>query len=59
MGSMNPEVAMEQYIKLLSDHVPGWTHQNKVVNVSLKKFLLDILLIDFHEMSLLERNSHS
>ncbi|XP_009803917.1 acyl-CoA-binding domain-containing protein 3 isoform X2 [Nicotiana tabacum] len=29
MGSMNPEVAMEQYIKLLSDHVPGWTHQNK------------------------------
>ncbi|XP_009615144.1 acyl-CoA-binding domain-containing protein 3 isoform X2 [Nicotiana tabacum] len=29
MGSMNPEVAMEQYIELLSDHVPGWTHQNK------------------------------
>ncbi|OIT26308.1 PREDICTED: acyl-CoA-binding domain-containing protein 3-like [Nicotiana attenuata] len=28
-GSMNPEVAMEQYIKLLSDHVPGWTHHNK------------------------------
>ncbi|KAJ8537879.1 hypothetical protein K7X08_014419 [Anisodus acutangulus] len=29
MGSMNPEVAMEQYIKLLSDHVPRWTHHSK------------------------------
>ncbi|KAF3671734.1 putative subtilisin-like protease-like [Capsicum annuum] len=29
MGSMNPEVAMEQYIKLLSDHVPKWTHHSK------------------------------
>lgn len=54
MGSMNPEVAMEQYIELLSDHVPGWTHQNKVVNVSLKFFLLDRLLIDFHEILLEE-----
>ncbi|XP_049347857.1 acyl-CoA-binding domain-containing protein 3 isoform X2 [Solanum verrucosum] len=29
MGSMNQEVAMEQYIKLLSDHVPEWTHHSK------------------------------
>ncbi|KAL3340378.1 hypothetical protein AABB24_028821 [Solanum stoloniferum] len=29
MGSMNQEVAMEQYIKLLSDHVPEWTHHCK------------------------------
>ncbi|TMW96241.1 hypothetical protein EJD97_007700 [Solanum chilense] len=29
MGSMNQEVAMEQYIKLLSDHVPHWTHHSK------------------------------
>ncbi|MCD7448426.1 hypothetical protein HAX54_041917 [Datura stramonium] len=29
MGSMNPEVAMEQYIKLLSDQVPRWTHHSK------------------------------
>jgi len=24
MGNMDPEVAMEQYIALLSDKVPGW-----------------------------------
>ncbi|XP_060199350.1 acyl-CoA-binding domain-containing protein 5-like isoform X1 [Lycium barbarum] len=29
MGSMNPEVAMEQYIKLLSDNVPRWTHHSE------------------------------
>ncbi|XP_055833717.1 acyl-CoA-binding domain-containing protein 3 isoform X2 [Solanum dulcamara] len=29
MGSMSQEVAMEQYIKLLSDHVPNWTHHSK------------------------------
>lgn len=50
MGSMNQEVAMEQYIKLLSDHVPEWTHHSKVVTISL---FLDGLLIDFLEMSLL------
>ncbi|KAJ8541177.1 hypothetical protein K7X08_001993 [Anisodus acutangulus] len=29
MGSLKSEVAMEQYIKLLSDHVPQWTHHTK------------------------------
>lgn len=38
MGSMNQEVAMEQYIKLLSDHVPNWTHHSKVVKYFPKNF---------------------
>ncbi|XP_042494118.1 acyl-CoA-binding domain-containing protein 3-like [Macadamia integrifolia] len=28
LGSMNPDVAMEQYISLLSDRVPGWMGEN-------------------------------
>ncbi|KAI4299291.1 hypothetical protein L6164_032763 [Bauhinia variegata] len=28
LGNMNPEVAMEQYITLLSDKVPGWMEDN-------------------------------
>ncbi|XP_021284126.1 acyl-CoA-binding domain-containing protein 3 [Herrania umbratica] len=28
LGNMNPEVAMEQYVALLSDRVPGWMEDN-------------------------------
>ncbi|RWR79232.1 acyl-CoA-binding domain-containing protein 3-like protein [Cinnamomum micranthum f. kanehirae] len=28
LGNMNPEVAMEQYINLLSDSIPGWTAES-------------------------------
>ncbi|XVE92422.1 hypothetical protein REPUB_Repub01dG0095700 [Reevesia pubescens] len=28
LGNMNPEAAMEQYVALLSDKVPGWMEAN-------------------------------
>lgn len=37
LGNMSPEVAMEQYIDLLSDRVPGWTED---------KFAVSLLLFD-------------
>lgn len=36
LGNMNPEEAMEQYIALLSDRVPGWQKENYRVNDKLK-----------------------
>lgn len=47
LGRMSPEVAMEQYIKLLSDRVPGWMEGK--FSVSL------LLLIDLS--SLISNNS--
>ncbi|XVF64168.1 hypothetical protein PTKIN_Ptkin09bG0146000 [Pterospermum kingtungense] len=31
LGNMNPEAAMEQYVALLSDKVPGWMEENSAV----------------------------
>lgn len=28
LGNMNPDVAMEQYIALLSDRIPGWREES-------------------------------
>ena len=36
LGNMNPEVAMEQYINLLSDSIPGWTAESPEVSYLLK-----------------------
>lgn len=32
LGNMNPEEAMEQYVALLSDRVPGWKKENYCVS---------------------------
>lgn len=34
---MDPEVAMEQYIALLSDKVPGWMEGKPSVSISLRR----------------------
>ena len=35
LGNMNPEVAMEQYIALLSDKVPEWMEGKSSVSLLL------------------------
>lgn len=37
MGNMDPEVAMEQYIALLSDKVPGWMEGKSSVSLLVHK----------------------
>ncbi|KAF7830562.1 subtilisin-like protease SBT1.7 [Senna tora] len=50
LGNMNPEVAMEQYVTLLSDKVPGWEQGNsakhQITNMLIIfKLLLPIVLL--------------
>lgn len=33
LGNMSPEEAMEQYVTLLSDRVPGWMEENYSVSL--------------------------
>lgn len=35
LGNMNPEEAMEQYVKLLSERVPGWMEEHCSVSLFL------------------------
>lgn len=32
LGNMNPEMAMEQYITILSDNIPGWMEGHLAVS---------------------------
>ena len=35
LGNMNPEVAIEQYIALVTDKVPGWMEDTSTVSIFL------------------------
>lgn len=45
LGNMNPDAAMEQYVALVSDKIPGWMEENSAVSPS--GFLQAVVLFDF------------
>lgn len=45
LGDMNPEMAMEKYMDLLSEQIPGWTRETIIVSYFSKNVNLLIILI--------------
>lgn len=54
VGNMNPEVAMEQYINLLSESIPGWMEQLTRVSNTLGRRKVTILLNIYFKKILFE-----